>query len=68
LARSFGIQAVFGVALDFGRARDPRLPVRAFGRLKADWLPLLPGDGRASFLSIAAGKLAGIAKTQHLAH
>jgi peptidoglycan/xylan/chitin deacetylase (PgdA/CDA1 family) len=68
LARSFGIQGVFGVALDFGRARDPRLPVGAFGRLKADWLPLLPGDGRASFLSIAAGKLAGIAKTQHLAH
>jgi peptidoglycan/xylan/chitin deacetylase (PgdA/CDA1 family) len=68
LARSFGIEGVFGVALDFGRARDPRLPVRAFGRLKADWLPLLPGDGRASFLSIAAGKLCGIAKTQHLAH
>jgi peptidoglycan/xylan/chitin deacetylase (PgdA/CDA1 family) len=67
LARRFGLQGVFGVALDFRRARS-RLPVRAYGRLKADWLRLLPGSGRASFLSIAAHKVAGISRTQHLAH
>ncbi len=67
LARYFGLRGVFGVALDYRRART-RLPVRAFGRLKADWLRLLPGSGRSSFLSIAAGKVAGISRTQHLAH
>jgi len=67
LAQRFGLDAVFGVAVDFRRARTP-LPVRAFGRLKADWLRLLPGTGRSSFLSIAAGKVAGISRTQHLAH
>ena len=68
LAKQFGIQTVFGVALDYRRARNPRLPVHAFGRLKADWLPLLPGEGRARFLSIAAAKVTGISRTQHLAH
>ena len=68
LATAFGIQGVFGVALDYRRARSARLPVPAFGRLKGDWLPLLPGSGRASFLSIAAGKITGISRTQHLAH
>ena len=67
LARRFGLQGVFGVALDFRRARST-LPVRAYGRLKADWLRLLPGSGRASFLSIAASKVAGISRTRHLAH
>ena len=67
LARRLGFQGVFGVALDFKRARA-QLPVRAYGRLKADWLRLLPGSGRSSFLSIAAGKVAGISSTQHLAH
>jgi peptidoglycan/xylan/chitin deacetylase (PgdA/CDA1 family) len=66
-ARRFGLQGVFGVALDFRRARA-QLPVPAYGRLKADWLRLLPGSGRGSFLSIAAGKVAGISSTQHLAH
>lgn len=67
LARRFGLRGVFGVALDFRRARG-RLPVRAFGRIKSDWLRLLPGSGRSSFLSIATGKVTGIARTQHLAH
>ena len=68
IARRFGLRAVFGVALDYARAGDPRLPVRAFGRFKADWLPLLPGAGRSSFLSVAAAKIAGIPGTQHLVH
>lgn len=67
LARRFGLRGVFGVALDFRRARR-RLPVRAFGRIKSDWLRLLPGSGRSSFLSIATGKVTGISRTQHLAH
>jgi peptidoglycan/xylan/chitin deacetylase (PgdA/CDA1 family) len=67
LAQRFGVRGVFGVALDYRRARA-NLPVRAFGRLKADWLRLLPGSGRSSFLSIAASKVSGIARTQHLAH
>ncbi len=68
LARDFGFRCIFGVALDYARARRPNLPVRAFGRLKADWLRLLPGSGRSSFLKIAAGKIAGISATRHLAH
>jgi hypothetical protein len=68
LARRCGFRDAFGVALDYRRARDPRLPIPAFGRLKADWLPLLPGKGRASFLSIAAKKIGAFSKIQHLAH
>jgi peptidoglycan/xylan/chitin deacetylase (PgdA/CDA1 family) len=68
LAKSNGIHAAFGVALDYRRARNRHLPVRAFGRLKADWLRLLPGTGRASFLSIAGRKLTGLSRIQHLAH
>jgi hypothetical protein len=68
LARQCGIRAAFGVALDYRRARDRHLPVPAFGRLKADWLRLLPGTGRASFLSIARRKLGALSKIQHLAH
>lgn len=66
LAQRFGLRGVFGVALDYGRVRT--VPVRAFGRLKADWLRLLPGSGRSSFLSIAVSKVMGISRTQHLAH
>jgi peptidoglycan/xylan/chitin deacetylase (PgdA/CDA1 family) len=68
VARRCGFHNAFGVALDYRRARDRRLPVPAFGRLKADWLPLLPGQGRASFISIAARKIGAFAKIQHLAH
>ena len=68
VARRCGFQSAFGVALDYRRARDQRLPIPAFGRLKADWLPLLPGQGRASFISIAARKIGEFAKLQHLAH
>jgi Polysaccharide deacetylase len=68
LAQRSGFRNAFGVALDYRRARDPHLPIPAFGRLKADWLPLLPGKGRASFLSIAAKKIGSFAKIQHLAH
>ena len=68
LAGHCGFRNAFGVALDYRRARDRHLALPAFGRLKADWLPLLPGRGRASFLSIAAKKIGAFAKIQHLAH
>jgi hypothetical protein len=68
MARHAGVRHTFGVALDYRRARRGHLPLPAFGRLRADWLPLLPGRGRASFLSIAARKLATFYGNQPLAH
>ena len=68
LARRNGFRTAFGVAVDYRRARRGRLPLQVFGRLRSDWLPLLPGRGRASFLSIAARKLATFVGSQPLAH
>jgi polysaccharide deacetylase len=68
LARRAGFRHAFGVALDYRRSRRSDLPVQVFGRLRSDWLPLLPGRGRASFLSIAARKLAAFSGSQPLAH
>ncbi len=68
LARRFGIRTVFGVALDYRKARASGLPVRVFGRLKCDWLSLLPGKGRSSLLAIGARKLGAFSRIQHLAH
>jgi peptidoglycan/xylan/chitin deacetylase (PgdA/CDA1 family) len=67
LARHLGFRNAFGVALDYRRARREHLPLPVFGRLRSDWLPLLPGRGRASFLSIAASKLVR-QRGQPLAH
>jgi len=68
LARGHGFRAAFGVAVDYRRAGRSGLPLRVFGRLRSDWLPLLPGRGRASFLSIAARKLVTFSGSQPLAH
>jgi peptidoglycan/xylan/chitin deacetylase (PgdA/CDA1 family) len=68
LAKQAGFRNAFGVALDYRRARRGGLPLPAFGRLRSDWLPLLPGNGRASFLSLAARKLASFQGSQPLAH
>jgi Polysaccharide deacetylase len=68
LAQRVGFRNAFGVALDYRRARGGRLPLPVFGRLRSDWLPLLPGRGRASLLSIAAHKLATFRGSQPLAH
>ena len=68
LARRHGFKCAFGVAVDYRRARDQRHPLTVFGRLKSDWLPLLPGKGRASFLRLAARKVAAFSKMQPLAH
>ena len=68
IARRIGFRHAFGVALDYRQARRGDLPLPVFGRLRSDCLPLLPGRGRASFLSIAARKLATFSGSQPLAH
>ena len=68
LARRAGFRNTFGVALDYRRARRGHLPLPTFGRLRSDWLPLLPGHGRASFLSIVGRKCARFYANQPLAH
>lgn len=68
LAAEADIQAVFGVGLDFRRIRTMRGPVPAYGRLKGDWLRLLPGRGRLSFFRVIVGKSRRFIGSQHLAH
>lgn len=66
-AAKFGLAAVFGVGLDYGRARRiTRLP--AFGRYKGDWLRFLPGEGRQRLWNIIPKKIRGFWAAQHLAH
>ena len=71
MAQRFGIRCLFGVATDYGRARAMRRaggePL-VFGRMKSDWLELLPGRNRARLLPVLARKLAAFAGQQHLAH
>ncbi|HVS77834.1 MAG TPA: polysaccharide deacetylase family protein [Steroidobacteraceae bacterium] len=70
LARRFGLRCLFGVATDYRRARASRArhePLAVFGRLKCDWLELLPGRNRARLLPVLARKVAGLGQ-QHLAH
>jgi hypothetical protein len=71
MARRFGIRCLFGVATDYGRARAARRAggePRIFGRMKSDWLELLPGRNRARLLPVLARKVASFAGQQHLAH
>jgi peptidoglycan/xylan/chitin deacetylase (PgdA/CDA1 family) len=68
LAREWGIQVAFGVALDYRAERDRSLPVRVYGRLKCDWVRLLPGTGRANVLTLVGRKVSGFAQMQNLAH
>jgi Polysaccharide deacetylase len=63
IAKSFGISAAFGVGIDFRRAKDSRLPLRAFGRIKSDWLQMLPGKGRSNLLTIGARKLSAFSSS-----
>lgn len=70
LARRFGIRCTFGVATDFRRARavSRRGPLQVFGRIRCDWLQLLPGRNRARLLPVLARKVSGFGRQQHLAH
>jgi peptidoglycan/xylan/chitin deacetylase (PgdA/CDA1 family) len=68
LARESGFKAAFGVALDYRRARHSHPSMPVFGRLKADWLRLLPGQRRLSLGGMIASKISGFGKDQNLAH
>jgi hypothetical protein len=68
LAHDSGIQVAFGVALDYRAAIDGSLPIPVYGRLKCDWIRLLPGSGRANVLSLIGRKVFGFAQMQNLAH
>ncbi|HZT03240.1 MAG TPA: polysaccharide deacetylase family protein [Steroidobacteraceae bacterium] len=71
MARRFGMRCIFGVATDYRRARALRRAggePRVFGRMKSDWLELLPGRNRARLLPVLARKVAAFAGQQHLAH
>lgn len=71
LAQRFGVRCLFGVATDYGRARAQRRSQgepQIFGRMKSDWLELLPGRNRARLLPVLARKVAAFAGQQHLAH
>jgi len=68
IASELGIQAVFGVGLDFNRAEKMDAAVPAFGRFKADWLRFLPGHARAKLGRVVRGKFGEWMRTQNLAH
>lgn len=68
LAARAGVEAVFGVGIDFRRIRRMKGPLPAFGRSKGEWLRFLPGRGRARLSSIVPRKMAGFFRDQHLAH
>jgi len=68
LARQFGLQAAFGVALDYRAERDRSLPIPVYGRLKCDWLRFMPGRQRRSAIAAVGKKISGLAGIQHLAH
>jgi peptidoglycan/xylan/chitin deacetylase (PgdA/CDA1 family) len=68
LALAAEMQAIFGVGLDFRRARKTNGPLPLFGRFKGDWLRFLPGRGRSSLREVLPGKLRGFLRHQHFAH
>lgn len=68
LARRFGLEAAFGVALDYRAERDGTLALPVYGRLKCDWLRFMPGVQRHGALTALRKKLGGLAGIQHLAH
>ncbi len=68
LAQRHGLQALFGVALDFRAERRADLPLPVYGRFKCDWLRLLPGRKRTNVFMAIGEKVRGFAAGQHLAH
>lgn len=67
-ATESGIEAVFGVGLDFRRAREAGGPLPAFGRLKGDWLRFLPGSGRQRLHTVVWSKVRQLTSPRHLSH
>ena len=68
LAADCGFKTVFGVGLDFRRARKEKHPLLVFGRFKSDWLRFLPGTGRSALRDVMRIKVTRFLQNQHLAH
>ncbi len=68
LARAAGIEAVFGVGIDYRRAQQLRGPLPAASRIKGEWLRFLPGRGRRRLREVIPEKVRGFTRSQHLAH
>ena len=68
IAQQHGINAVFGVGLDFRHARKVQGPLKAFGRIKGEWLRFLPGNGRLRLHQVLPAKIKAFINYQHLAH
>lgn len=66
-AKRHGFAGAFGVAMDYRKAKATDLPVPAFGRLRPDYLQLLPGKGRLSLVRLIAGKVSGFSTDQYMA-
>ena len=67
-AAEFGIEALFGVGLDYYRIKDQKGPLPAFYRIKGDWLRFLPGKGRQKWGDVLPEKMRSFLFSQHLAH
>jgi hypothetical protein len=65
LARERGMNAIFGVGLDFKRARTLKGPLPTFSRIKGDWLRFMPGRGRQDLRTVIVQKLKAIMHNQH---
>ncbi len=63
-----GMQALFGVGFDFGRAHRVSRALPAFGRVKGDWLRFMPGAGRLRLREVVPRKVRLFFSSQHLAH
>lgn len=68
LAADLGFRAAFGVALDVHRIRRMDAPLRVHGRVKAQWMRCLPGEGRQRFEDRLPALVRRFAASQHLAH
>lgn len=68
LARAAGIEAVFGVGIDYRRAQRLRGPLPAASRTKGEWLRFLPGRGRRRLREVIPEKVRSFTRSQHLAH
>jgi hypothetical protein len=67
VAKRHGVTAAFGVAMDYRKSKAPDLPIPVYGRLRPDYLQLLPGNGRTSLIGLVAGKISGFSTDQYMA-
>ena len=63
-----GIQAIFGVGMDYARVKKIHSTIPSFYRIKGEWLRFLPGRGRKNLGEMLFEKLLHFTTTQHLVH